>query len=357
MEFGCVEEIAALDPLEADSAVQAVRDLNVRGDVAGLANELDRIVPSADQIARLTAAGCAAALRDLGLFLGSIKRHGAEPVALVPRVERPLLLLAGRTAMVPRDTFYHYGPWNPAGLRQRMYTGDPREEVLIQSLRLAVPAVEAAVATLAAMLDLAPADPAFAYLGRQAGQHLEGMVQAIDLVRQQVAPEYFARSLRPYFEDVAVGDRRYLGPAAAHMPLYLVDRLLWSSDCADGPYPEFQQETVTYSLPRWRKLFGRREGQPSLTTRVLDALRAAPGDPGEPLQSSARALCAIFRTLIVFRGRHLTLVRGAYREDVRLYATGSGGASVELVTHILRLTRHYAGIIAPDPICSGPHHA
>jgi hypothetical protein len=141
------------------------------------------------------------------------------------------------------------------------------------------------------------------------------------------------------------------------MPLYLVDRLLWSSDCADAPYLGFQHETVPYSLPRWRTLFRRRESQPSVATRVLAALRAAPPDPGEPLRASTQALSAIFRTLIVFRGRHLALVRGAYREDTRLYAVGSGGASVELVAHILRLTRDYAAALAPNQSCPGSHHA
>jgi hypothetical protein len=188
-------------------------------------------------------------------------------------------------------------------------------------------------------------------------QHLEGLVRAVDLVREHVAPEFFARVMRPYFEDVALGGHRYLGPAAAHMPLYLVDRLLWSSDCADPSYLGFQCETVQYSLPRWRALFSRQADQPSVTTRVLDALRAGSGDPGEPLGASARALSAIFRTLITFRGRHLTLVRGAYREDVRLYAVGSGGASVELVTHILRLTRQYAAFVSQDRPCSRLQHA
>ena len=45
-----------------------------------------------------------------------------------------------------------------------------------------------------------------------------------------VSPEFFARELRPYFEDVHVAGRLYMGPAAAHIPLFLVDVLLWASD-------------------------------------------------------------------------------------------------------------------------------
>jgi hypothetical protein len=350
-------ERAALDPLGADGSIQLLREMNAVGDVTGLVTTLARLAPSTEQIARFSPSECAAALRDLGIFLGSIKRHGAEPVSLAPQLEQPLLLLAGRTDTVPRDTFSHYGPWNPTGVRQRMYTGDAREGFLIESLRVAVPAVEAAVAILDEMLDLEPGDAAFASLGQQVAQHLDSMVRAVDLVRQNVTPEFFARSVRPYFEPVTIAGRAYLGPAAAHMPLFLVDRLLWSSDCEDASYLGFQQETVSYSLPRWRVLFHQRAGQPSVTTRILAALRAAPAEPGESLRASTEALCEIFRTLIIFRGRHLALVRGAYREDTRLYAVGSGGASMELVAHILRLTRGYAAVLASNQACPGSHHA
>ena len=44
----------------------------------------------------------------------------------------------------------------------------------------------------------------------------------------------------------------------------------------------------------------------------------------------------------MFRGKHLTIARRAYREDVRLYPVDSAGGSVELLTRILDLTRTIA---------------
>ena len=66
----------------------------------------------------------------------------------------------------------------------------------------------------------------------------------IDQVRATVSPEYFAHGLRPYFEDMTVGGEVRPVPAAAHIPLGLIDLALWALDsygdqytrsCADPP--------------------------------------------------------------------------------------------------------------------------
>ncbi|WSM18722.1 DUF1864 family protein (plasmid) [Streptomyces sp. NBC_01717] len=61
-------------------------------------------------------------MNPLPLLVGSVKRHGVEPVDAVPELEAPLLEFGARTSMIPRDTVHHYIGWNPTGSRERMYT-------------------------------------------------------------------------------------------------------------------------------------------------------------------------------------------------------------------------------------------
>ncbi|MBO0881383.1 MAG: DUF1864 family protein, partial [Mycobacterium sp.] len=132
--------VAALDPLDADEVCAHLPAMNRRGEVSALATALRQIMPTAIQVAGFNALECLAAMRDIGMLLGSIKRHGVQPVAAVPEIEEVLLDLAMRTDLVPRDTLHHYTCWNPGGgTRRRMYTGDPQETHLIDAVRTAMP--------------------------------------------------------------------------------------------------------------------------------------------------------------------------------------------------------------------------
>jgi hypothetical protein len=332
-------EIGRRDPLGADAVLPSVPAMNRAADVGALVSALHLLAPDEARVAGFDRPACLAAVRDLGILLGSIRRHGFEPLGAAPSVEAPLLLLGQRTAMVPRDTVYHYGPWNPPGPRQRMYTGEPDEDVLIHSVRSAAPALAACIASLADALDLPLESPAFVASCDGAAARLQAMIQAVDFVRDALTPLFFARSLRPYFEAIVVGGRSYLGPAAANLPVYLVDHLLWSSDRPEPEHHAFQREASQHAPAGERSLFARREGQPSLSTRVAAALRATPGQGSAALRASAEAVCGLLRVLTTFRGRHLVLARREYAPDVRLYAAGSGGGTVELLAKVLALTR------------------
>jgi len=339
--------VGSLDPLGANAACAAVPSMNANADTTALVAALRQLLPDEADIAHFSVAECLAAMRDIGLLIGSIKRHGAEPLVVLPQTERVLIKLGNRTHMVPRDTVYHYGPWNALGVQQRMYTASPEEGVLIRSVRMALPAVESAVRVLTSLRAWEPADQEFASGCAQVADMLEAMVDAIDLVRRHVTPDFFARQLRPYFEEVRVGGVAYFGPAAAHIPLYLVDQLLWSADHPDSVQHEFQRETMAYSPDHWRWLFKVHAGQRSIDHRVVDALVAGGADVSAPLSASAESLCRVVRVLVTFRGRHLALARAAYQVDRRLYAAGSGGATVDLLARIVQLTRCYAGSLRP----------
>jgi len=340
-----IDRVRAIDPLGADGVCARLPEMNLAADVPTLVGALRGLLPDAETLAGFDMEECLAAMRDLGMFLGSIKRHREEPLRLVPEARPVLLELGVRTDLVPRDTVHHYCTWNPVGERQRMYTGDEQENHLQNSVRMVFPHLRVALELCDLLRDLEFADPKFPILVDALNRELRPMVASIDLVVGHVSPRFFARTLRPYFEDVEVGGRSYLGPAAAQVPLWLVDEAVWASDRGERNYLEFLADSVRYSLPRWRELHDGWVGTPSLVTRLVEAYgddpsaveRVAPA-----LRASAQSMVAMMRAIIVFRGRHLGIARQAYEEDLRLYPVGSGGASVDLLREIIDLTRENA---------------
>jgi monodechloroaminopyrrolnitrin synthase len=349
---------ADLDPVGLDDLLPALWEMNAAGDVRALVSALRRRVPPAGLLSGLSAAGSVAVMRDLGMLLGSVKRCGVEPVAAVPELQAPLLELGQRAGMVPRDTVFHYISWNPAGRRERMYTGHHMERMLMSSVRMTLPRLAAAIEECRRCHEQEPQDLGFALAASELAALTRSLEDAIDTVTDNVTPEFFAQTLRPYFEEIRVAGTDYLGPAAAHAPVYLLDLALWASDDASDSYAELWRESARYALPAWRDLTVAWAGRPSLATRVKSALiRAGDGTPPKYLRASALAVSRALRALMVFRGKHLAIARRAYASDIRLYQLGSGGGSVELLKEITELTRQNAMILRASAGHAGAAHA
>lgn len=258
----------------------------------------------------------------------------------MPEVLPVLEELGRRTDMIPRDTVHHYTTWNPTGRRQRMYLGDPMEGNLQDAVRMVFPSLVAALGTCEELARLEPYDPAFSHtLGRTA-RHVQSLVESIDFTVARVSPVFFAREMRAYFEEIDVAGSDYLGPAAAQVPLWLVDLTLWQCDRSNDRYDAFLDDSVRYSLPSWRAHYAAHKGTTSAVSKLSAAISWEDADHLPPqLAASAVALAGTLRILKTFRARHITLARKAYSEEVRLYDVGSGGAPVELLRSVLDLTR------------------
>ncbi|MFF0482254.1 monodechloroaminopyrrolnitrin synthase PrnB family protein [Streptomyces sp. NPDC004435] len=344
--------IRELDPLAADKPCFDMRRQNEDADVPALVSSLRSLVPALDDVAGYSPEECVAAMRDLGMLLGSIKKHGPEPVPLVPEVTPVLLELGRRTDMVPRDTVHHYTTWNPTGGRQRMYCGDVQEAYLQESVRMVFPHLREGLELAGILSDLGVDDPKFGVLTDELTAHVETMVSSIDMVVANVSPVFFARELRAYFEEITVDGRVLLGPAAAQVPLWLIDQAVWASDRSEPGYEEFLRDSVPYSLPRWRELYGHWTGVPSVVSRLVTAFGDDPEEAerrAPSLRASGEALARLLRVIVVFRGRHLGIARKAYDADLRLYPVGSGGASVDLLRRITDLTRATARLTGRRP--------
>ncbi|MFD3440523.1 monodechloroaminopyrrolnitrin synthase PrnB family protein [Streptomyces sp. NPDC058685] len=335
-----IAEIRAADPLGADALLAAVPAMNADADTAALTVALRTVLPVADRLAALGVTDALAAMRDLGILLGSLKRHGVQPLTAVPEALPVLEELGRRTDMVPRDTVHHYTTWNPLGDRQRMYTGDPMEAHLQEAVRMVFPGLVASLDTCAELARLEPYDPGFACALDRTARHVRSMVDSIDFTVAQVSPVFFAKEMRCYFEEIDVAGADYLGPAAAQVPLWLVDLTLWQCDRSSPAYDDFLDESVRYSLPSWRDHYATHRGGVSAVSKLSAAISWEEADRLPPqLARSAVSLARVLRILKTFRARHFTIARKAYSEEVRQYETGSGGAPIELLRSVLDLTR------------------
>lgn len=326
-------DVLPLDPLGADDLMGRLPNLDAAALIAFL-----QAVPGRFQAAGQAPPAAAAALRDLGMVMASLRRHGVEPVPAAPDLEPLLLHLGEITEMVPRDTVVHYGPWNPAGPRERRFTGDDREGRLIQAVREGIPLVLRMSRELLDALGAEPFREEFEAELAAARATAERLVAILGEVQASVTPQYFAREVRPFFEPVVVGGRSYQGPAAAHMPLYIADLCLWAP--RDGAFRELMESAVEYATPQGREVLEEARRLPT-SLAALVAARLADA-PDLAVMRCAHELRKIFRALVTFRGRHAALARAAYDAETGLFETGSGGGTPTQLLDIVR-AMHEAG--------------
>jgi hypothetical protein len=337
--------IAALDPLDADRALQALPSMNAQADIRAIVSTLSDIIPPVERLPNLPVDMCSAMLRDIGLFLGSLKRHGVEPVDALPGLEPVLLQLGRRVNMVPRDTVFHYTECNPDDIRRRTYTGENQEIFLADATRMTLSHLTEAVALCQQLSGLEPGSAQAPTFLNTLAAALDSFETSIDMVTDKVDPKFFAEVLRPYFQEIEVGGLTYLGPAASHVPVFLIDLALWASDHGSDDYAEFRLDSTRYTFPRWRRLALEWEGNPSFLSRLTAAHTANRDGIPERIQASAEAFGKVMRTLIRFRGKHLSFARRTYNSGTCGYEAGSGGGTVDLLQEILGLTRQSRNLV------------
>jgi len=327
------EDIARLDPLGADDFLVGLPGLNRAGDVDALGAFLADVA-STDGVMDLDADDARAAMRDVGMVLGSIRRHGQQPCEVVPQIE-PVLIAWGRTTqLVPRDTVVHYGAWNPAGDRERLYTGDPQESALIDSVRQAAELIPAMAVWVATAHSRGWGTPESIAALEMAATHFDTYCANFEMVRANVTPEFFAQQLRPYFEPITVAGRTLNGPAAAFLPLYLVDELVWGE--SQGAHAEMIDDAVQYGPPLWGGLVAEmRRHTPMSAMLVADLERA--GHP-DALEREGQIASHIIHRLVQFRGRHAVLAERAYNAAITDFQQGSGGYSPDVLRQITQAT-------------------
>ena len=328
------QEIARLDPLRADEPLRNLPAFNADGDTESLLALLRQLLPSPDAARALSVEAACAAMRDLGILLGSIKKHGIEPEEAVPALRVVLPVLGTITNYPPRDTLLHYTIWNPAGERMRTYTGTEDEKNLIRSVQMTIPPLEAALHHLMQLLDPAHGKD-FHALTKMVADNLEGLIAGVVYARRNVSTEYFARDMRLYYDPIQLNGASYLGPGAVEMPVFVFDHLLWSSDCRDEEYNAFKSGYLPYVRPVWRLLYEAYDLQPSLLTQLQGEMES--GTCALPV-SALKEVVAIVTRLKSFRMPHRRLADEAYAHgNGGQRNQGSGGYAPGILQHIIQL--------------------
>jgi monodechloroaminopyrrolnitrin synthase len=331
--------VAEADPLNAHSEMRQLCALNRDADLSGILSLLRAILPSPPALQMFSFVDAAASMRDIGFFLGSIRRHGHEPVALVPGLESVLLDLARLTDLPPRETLLHVTVWNPSGSRERSYTGLSDELHLLESVRLATPALESALSGVLALHEISARSLEFVKTCEIVAEHLAKMVDSVVYAFRHVSPATFMAELRPFYDPIQVGGRSYLGPGAVEMPLFVLEHLLWGSRCEHRGYIEFKETYLPYILAPFRAAYALHAGRPSVVERVIAEL-SSNGSSHVPLEHALRALDRVFDSLLRFRAPHVRLAQKAYEAQPDAHAeVGSGGYAPSMLEELLTLTR------------------
>ncbi|CAM5649256.1 monodechloroaminopyrrolnitrin synthase PrnB family protein [Streptomyces narbonensis] len=265
------EDIRAADPLGADALLAAVPAMNARADTAALTVALRALVPDQDRAAQWSVAGALAAMRDLGILLGSLKRHGIQPLAAVPEA-LPVLELRppdGHGAPGHRPPLHDLEPARAAPpLVHR-----PSDRSAQEAVRMVFPGLVAAIEDCSRVARLEPYDPGSASALDRVARHVKTMVGSIDLTGS-------GRS-RPVLRGRPCGrtSRRSRwwsatdpGLAAATIPFWLVDLTLWQCDRSDDAYDAFLAESLPYALPGWREFHARHRGGVSAVSKLSAAV-------------------------------------------------------------------------------------
>ena len=338
------QRIASLDPLRGDALMQNVPVFNRKKDIIQLVLLLVDLLPTHNEAEAFDAYEANAAVRDIGILIGSVKRHGVEPVNVIPHLEEKMNLLAAKNGLPPRDTLLHYTIWNPTNHRRRTYTGTDDESYLIDSVVVAMDPLVAAIGLLEQLHRTPMQSPGYAGICGEVQQVFGKVVEGVVMARRFVSPAYFANELRLYFDPIHLNSRTYLGPGAVEMPMFVFDHLLWSSDCPDAEYRTFKETYVPYLHHDMRRTYRAFDGKASLVTQACRHADEC-GQLSQAVYESLKALAGCCRMLKSFRMPHKKIADEAYahtrsgQEDANQRTHGSGGYSTEILSHLIELTR------------------
>lgn len=328
--------IARLDPLQCDNEMAELPAWNKKEDVAAIVRAIIRLAPPPEVARTFSEQEARAALRDLGMLMASVRRHGTEPETLVPQVVPTMLILGARADMVPRETIMHYAAWNPDGERQRCFTHHRDEVKVIQGTKMAIPGLERATLGLAELYTIPLSSPDFAPYARLVHINMAAMVKSIVFTIVNVNPRVFAVDLRPYYDPFTLQGVEYMGAGAVQLPTFVFDHVLWSSDSRDSVFSRFKEHNIPYCTPVFRTIYSHFSGKPSLVRKACHEIRIV-RIPSIHMLQSVQALNDLLDVLVRFRTPHKSLANRAFshRNDT---AIGSGGYRPTILEHILDLT-------------------
>ncbi|MEP2772817.1 MAG: monodechloroaminopyrrolnitrin synthase PrnB family protein [Fulvivirga sp.] len=328
-------KIANADPLGVDEIIQWVPKLNQGNNVGQLIRDLYRSLPVPKKLAKFNYYESQAAMRDIGIYLGSIRKYGLEPVSEVPELDFVLGELSEKTDMPPRDTLLHYTIWNPAGRRLRTYTKYEEERELINSVKISFNPLMEAIHRLIDLYWTSPYSSDFVFLCKELETVFKNVIAGIVHAKRTVPPELFANELRFYFEPISIYNQDLIGPGAVEMPLFVYDYILWGADVKNDKYQIFAKTYLKFNLPQTRDIFYNFAEKNSLVSNMVLELNKPDLNP--TVLASAKALISLCNQEKSFRIPHKRLAEQSYKHQKGPEAkeVGSGGYSTSILNDIL----------------------
>lgn len=330
------EAIELLDPIGFDDKISLLHSFNQKKMTREIIQLMYDLLPLPDALEKFTYEESIAVMRDLGIFIGILKKNGIEPVEVVPELEYVLLVLMVKTNLPPRDTLLHYTSWNPTNHRVRTYTGLTDEKFLIESVKMAMPDLFNAILELEKLHGIDLKDPLFAIQCQNVQEKISVMVKGVVHAKRNVSPAVFANELRFYYDPIKVDyGKDYIGPGAVEMPMFLFDHLLWSCDSRDEEYSKFKEGYLLYNLSFIGDIYWKFKDNPSLLSIAIEKLK---------YKADANVLRSVYQIqqlgniLKSFRMPHKKLAENAYAHgDEHNKTKGSGGYAPTILEKILNL--------------------
>jgi hypothetical protein len=335
------QKIANANPLNANEQMKLLAIYNEMTKKSEITALFRRLLPNLQTVVEADFYDKMAIMRDLGMFLGSLKRHNIEPLQVVPEAEPILLQIANDTDMPPRDTLLHYSVWNPANENMRLYTTSFREAEIVKSLQLATPPLEKALHALDNLYNTHITNADFAKYCEIVTDELEFLIDAIVAVYRKVPPLYFLEDLRPYYEPVMIAGKPYGGPGAVEIPLFLVDHALWASENDRPEYLDMKERGLGNVLPHWRTMYFNLKGKPAIVTTVMENLKDAnyEAETAAIVRKNVIALDKIFTQLISFRLPHLKIADISYGNNNPKFGKDKKGFGKSILAIILDMMK------------------
>lgn len=324
------KRIQEADPLNADDfMIHTLPILNNSGNVDGIVVASTSIIPETNKVEKMDYFQLQASLRDLGMIGSSIQRHGVD-IRMVPNLEHTMIIIGSRLDETPRETVFHYGPWNPSGERQRTFTGTEGERTFIHSFREGMSGLDETINNLLSLQQKSTSDLNFVHTLDLANNGFQKMVVAMTEVRRKITPDFFSFQMRPYFPVLNISGQDYQAPGGAQMPVLLVDRILWGVDQKDEVYQNYYKDAIRYLPMAYREVAQSIESE-SLVTKVLTSQSTVSSE------SIKQSLTSILTSLLMFRHPHLKTAKDNFAKRAE-GSKGSGGYTPDILEKLIELT-------------------
>ena len=329
--------IASLDPLGVDEIIKNIPTFNETKDLKKLIEILNLFCSKADITTR-NYFETAAIVRDLGIVMGSIKRHDLNPIQESEKLSKILINAGKQNDLLPRDTLMHYTLWNPKDHRIRTYTANPQEPFLIESIRISLPKIQEATRDLFELMHINLNSTEALELAFRIDGSLRDFLNGLKYAKEHVEPSTFIRNFRPYFEPIKLNNQILRGPGAVTMPLHIFDFLLWGCSERSEQYHSFTKNYVPYNLAEFRNYYLRAVNGQSFLDK-LEKLFSTKKDDRKFIFSVLFAVNNWFKRIEGFRSSHTKYAVDAYQgNEAHNFKTGSGGHTISDLGLIANLT-------------------